>query len=178
MWTFYANKHSGICIEFRVRDEHEESHLDFVASALPIEYADRCPLINLVQDDPAEIVRKTLLTKATPFSYEAEWRIVRYDDGPDLKPIPKGIITAIIFGVNIDQSARQRIIQACADYDGRVEIMQAQLDPQAYGLHFELDRIVKLNRCGMNAEPRCKNIATWQGSLLHLRRASPNFAAA
>jgi hypothetical protein len=142
MWTFYANKHSGVCIEFSVRDEHEDSQIEFIASAQPIEYSDRCPLINLVQDDPAEIVRKTVLTKATPFSYEAEWRIVRYDDGPGSKPIPKGIITAIIFGANIDQSDRKSIIQACADYDGSVEIVQAQLDPHSYGLRFELDQIV------------------------------------
>ena len=42
MWTHYAKWHTGVCIQFRVRDEREESHLDFIAEAQPIEYADRC----------------------------------------------------------------------------------------------------------------------------------------
>jgi hypothetical protein len=138
MWTHYAKRHTGICITFCIRDQHDRSHLDFIAQAQAIEYSDRCPLINFVQDPTAEIVRKALLTKSTPHSYESEWRIVRYDDGPGLKEIPKGIIGGVILGVNVGSDDRKRVITACAEYDHEVEIVQAQLDPHCYGLNLEL----------------------------------------
>ena len=62
MWTHYAGYHKGICIRFRVRDDHEEAHLDFIAKAQPVEYADRCPRINVVRDEKIEIVRKAFFT--------------------------------------------------------------------------------------------------------------------
>ena len=142
MWTHYAKKHTGICIVFRVRDVCEDSHLDFFAGAQPVGYIDRCPLINFVRDDWVESARKAFLTKATPYCYEAEWRIVRYDDGPGLKPIPKEIISGVILGVQIDPVIRQRVIQACAEYDGNIDIVQATLDPNTYGLRLELEKTV------------------------------------
>ncbi len=142
MWTHYAKKHTGICIVFRVRDVRENSHRDFFDSAWPVEYIDRCPLINFVRDDLVEIVRKAFLTKATPYRYEAEWRIVRYDEGEGLKPIPKGIVGGVILGVQIDSTTRQRVIQACAEYDGNVDIFRATLDPKMYGLRIELEKTV------------------------------------
>lgn len=142
MWTHYAKGHTGVCIMFRVREEREESHLDFIGEAQPVEYADRCPLINFVRDDRGGIVRKAFLTKTSSYRYEAEWRIVRYDDGPGLKPIPIGIIGGIILGVQIDPTTRDRVIQACAKYDGDVDIVKCSLDPHTYGLRLELERTV------------------------------------
>lgn len=142
MWTHYANSHKGICIKLRVPDECEESQIDFIANAQPVEYADRCPAVNLVRDEAVDIVRKTFLTKASPYGYEGELRIVRYDDGPGLKPIPVGIIGSVILGVQIKQTDRDRVIKACTEYDGEVDIEQAILDPQTYGLKFELVRTV------------------------------------
>jgi hypothetical protein len=134
MWTHYAKWHTGICIVFRIQDQPDQSQVDFIAEAQPIEYSDRCPLINFVQDRSPEIARKALLTKSTPYFYESEWRIVRYDDGPGLKNIPEGIVGGVILGVNILSEDRERVIKACAGYDGDVDIVQAHLDPHKYGL--------------------------------------------
>lgn len=142
MWTHYANDHTGICIQFRVRDVTEEEHLDFIAAAQPVEYADGCPVINVIRDGTVDIVRKAFLTKSTPFRYEREWRIVLLDQGSGLKPIPKGIIGAVILGCQIDPGARERVINACAEYDGDVEIVQATLDPETYGLTMNLEKTV------------------------------------
>jgi len=142
MWTHYAKGHAGICIVFQLCGVREDSRLDFFAGAQPVKYIDRCPLINFVRDDWVESARKVFLTKATPYRYEAEWRIVRYDDGPGLKPIPKGIVSGVILGVQIDSTTRQRVIQACAEYDGNVDIFQATLDPNTYGLQLKLEKTV------------------------------------
>lgn len=142
MWTHYAKDHTGICIGFRVRDVHAEAGLDFIGAAQKVEYADRCPLINFVQDGNRETVRKAFLTKATPFRHEHEWRIVQYDQGAGLKPIPNGIIGVVILGCRIDRSPRERVVNACATYDGDIEIVQSRLDPDKYGLTMELEEIV------------------------------------
>lgn len=142
MWTHYAKNHTGICIQFRVRDVSEEEHLNFIAAAHAIEYADRCPMINIVRDETVDIVRKAFLTKSTPFRYEREWRIVRMNQSPGLKSIPKGIVDAVILGCQIDPAVRERVVNACAKYEGDVEIMQATLDPETYGLTMNLEKIV------------------------------------
>ena len=142
MWTHYAKDHTGICIQFRVRDVTEEEHVDFIAAAQPVEYADRCPVIDVIRDGNVDVVRKAFLTKSTSFRYEREWRIVLLDQGPGLKPIPKGIIGAVILGCQIDPGARDRVINACAEYDGDVEIVQATLDPETYGLTMNLKKTV------------------------------------
>lgn len=142
MWTHYAKNHTGICIQFRVRDVTEEEHLDFIAAAHAVEYADRCPMINIVRDGTVDIVRKAFLTKSTPFRYEREWRIVLMDQGPGLKPIPRGIVGAIILGCQIDPAARERVVTACAEYEGDVQIVQATLDPETYGLTMNLEKTV------------------------------------
>ena len=142
MWTHYANKHKGICIIFRIHDIHEDSHINFFANALPVEYVDRCPLINFIRDNRVEIVKKAFLTKATPYHYEAEWRIVRYDEGPGLKSMPKGIVGGIILGAQIDSMTRQRVVHACTEYEGNIDIFRATLDPEKYGLRIELEKTV------------------------------------
>ena len=92
--------------------------------------------------DIEEMVRKAFLTKPRPYSYEAEWRIVRYNEGPGLKPIPEGIIGGVILGARIDEDTRRRVIDVCAEYDGEVEIFKASRDPNSYGLRFDPDENV------------------------------------
>lgn len=142
MWTHYAKSHTGICIQYRVRSENDDPCLTFIAEAWPVEYSDRCPLINFMQDEKEEILRKVFLTKTLPYRYEEEYRILRYDQGRGLKPIPKGIIGAVVLGVNIESENRERIIRACAAYDGEIEIVNATLNRQTYGLQFDLERTV------------------------------------
>ncbi len=142
MWTHYARNHTGICIQFRVRDVSAKGHIDFIGDAQPVEYADRCPKINHVRDASVDIIRKAFLTKATPFRHELEWRIVHYDQGAGLKPIPRGIIGAVVLGCNMDPAIEERLIRACAEYDGDVDIVRAKLDPETFGLAVEREQTV------------------------------------
>ena len=142
MWTHYARDHTGICIQFRVRDANEEDHLDFIAAAQPVEYADRFPVINFVRDGTVDIVRNAFLTKSTSFRYEHEWRIVRLNESPGLKPIPKGIIGAVILGCQIDPAMADRVVAACTVYDGDIDIVRSRLAPETFGLTMEMERTV------------------------------------
>ncbi|MEX0727137.1 MAG: DUF2971 domain-containing protein [Planctomycetaceae bacterium] len=142
MWTHYAGYHRGICIRFCARDVHAEAHLDFIGTAQAVEYVDHCPRINFVRDDSVDIVRKAFFNKANRFHYEREWRIVYYDKGEGLKPIPEGIIDAVILGCQIDPTDAERVINACTAYNGDVEIVRSKLDPESYSLSMELEKTV------------------------------------
>lgn len=139
MWAHYADKHAGICIMFHALDER---HVEFIAEARRVDYADRLPVINFVKEDFLQIVQRVFFTKSTHYRYEQEWRIVRYDDGPGLKPIPRGLIGAVILGVKMDDALSDRVRKACAEYEGDVEIIRAELDPNTFGMRFEKEEIV------------------------------------
>jgi len=141
MWTHYATCHTGICIQFRPRETQEE-HINFIGDAQQVNYSDRCPLINFARDNAIDIARKAFLTKATPFRYELEWRIVKYDQGSGYKTLPQGIIGAVILGCQIETEVRERVLKACADYNGNVDIVRASLDPEVYGLSMQLEMTV------------------------------------
>jgi hypothetical protein len=142
MWTHYAKHHSGICVQFKLRNDSDLEQIDFFAQARAINYTNEAPLINWVLDKMPEVVQKVFFTKALPYSYEQEWRIVHYDKSPDVKPIPKGIVAAVILGVNIQPHDKERVLKACAKYEDEVELAQAVLNPVPYSLAFLREAVV------------------------------------
>lgn len=142
MWTHYAKHHTGICVQFRLHDTSDMEQVDFFAQARAINYVSEAPLINWIHDDRPEIVQKVFFTKAIPFSYEQEWRIVHYDKSPGVKSIPKGIIAAVILGVNMNPRDKERVVEACTRYKGQVEIVQAELNPVPYSLALIQTKVV------------------------------------
>lgn len=70
MWSHYGNQHGGICIGFY-------TSIDFFRTAFPITYTDTFPIIQRPQDGEETILEKTLLTKASCWEYEREWRVMK-----------------------------------------------------------------------------------------------------
>lgn len=137
MWTHYANEHKGVCVCLEAIDERDEASIRFLGSALPVDYSTRLPSVSPVWDAPEETVKKRFLTKSGGFQYEQEWRIVKYNEGYGLKPLPRGIVTAIILGSGISPEHRECVRKACSQYDGKVEIVTAKLARDRYSLEFE-----------------------------------------
>jgi hypothetical protein len=142
MWTHYAGRHTGICIQFRISDQSDEGQLGFIAKAMRVEYSERCPIINLVAEESTEVVRKAFLTKAECFRHEQEWRQVRYGERSGMKDVPRGIVGAVILGCQIERKDRDRVVELCAAYESDIEIVAATLNPERYALAFELQDIV------------------------------------
>lgn len=139
MWVHYAGQHKGVCIEFRPTTIE---HLVFVGKALPVEYSSLRPIVDPVLDSPSHIVGKVFLTKSLHFHYEEEHRIVCWDGAPGFKPLPPGIVGAVILGCRISPENRDRVRKACAEYNGEVEIVTAQLAPDEFALQFISEGIV------------------------------------
>ena len=78
MWGHYANGHRGICIEYNLFDFIEK--LDF--SPLPVVYSEYMAPYEgeISSNNTFAYYFKSLYRKATEWSYEKEWRIIREDD--------------------------------------------------------------------------------------------------
>ena len=81
MWNHYANKHSGVCLEF---DFPKISNAYFIERMLPVYYVKELPNgVNLPIDNNINLVTSSdylLLHKLDDWQYEKEWRLI-YDAG-------------------------------------------------------------------------------------------------
>lgn len=72
MWSHYADCHRGVCLEF-------DGNLSLMAHAHQVEYSRKRNPINAYTDSKEEAMTKALLTKSEQWSYEDEWRLIRYE---------------------------------------------------------------------------------------------------
>lgn len=98
MWSHYANKHTGFCVEYDI------SLLDnfYKLNLFPVLYSNNRP-------EQTEIIKKGinnvaalytgLLTKSNEWDYENEWRIILLDDGINKDKICQNIITKVFCGL-------------------------------------------------------------------------------
>ncbi|MCE1238630.1 MAG: DUF2971 domain-containing protein [Azonexaceae bacterium] len=91
MWAHYADSHKGVCLEF-------DGLSTLMANAQKVSYAPKRVPINPYVDSKLEMVEKALLTKSLQWSYEDEWRLCRYKDGPGLVRYPPETLTGVILG--------------------------------------------------------------------------------
>jgi hypothetical protein len=105
MWSHYADKHCGICIEFQRTDTNELGNWDY---CLPVLYQQELPSFNPLELEDSKAVTQALSTKGQYWKYEQEWRILTYESNKHF-PLP-GNITAVIFGLNMLQKDRDAIV--------------------------------------------------------------------
>lgn len=143
MWSHYANKHSGICVEY-----------DFLklfstvpnSLLLPVEYRDKRPLLPIekvivdrdgkIEADQSKInlllpaLLKSLAIKSDIWSYEREWRhIVFTKDTPNrLACLP--IISRIILGINISTENREKMLAFAKER--HIPVSVASMKPDKY----------------------------------------------
>lgn len=91
MWSHYADSHGGVCLEF-------DEACPTLAQALKVIYSEARSPINRFEDDPETMSDKALLTKSDHWEYEAEWRSIRYDEGPGIVSFQPEHLTGVIIG--------------------------------------------------------------------------------
>lgn len=121
MWSHYANSHSGICVEY----DTESLIMATGDLFFPVSYSNTLPTIDLKITDEKEddfaafsFVLKRLLTKATPWSYEKEWRAIHSEDvgqgdNPSGTLINSLAPTAIYLGCKADERLKHDIKDYC-----------------------------------------------------------------
>lgn len=123
MWSHYANKHTGICVEY------DFSNLFSTAAdtlLLPVTYSPKRPLLPvdkfpigsdgaLAKDPPltAEILSKiinAITIKSDLWSYEREWRHIVSAKAVPNRLVKLPIISKIILGMNISPENKERVL--------------------------------------------------------------------
>lgn len=138
MWTHYADSHSGICLRFTPLSKDAElvntglMHFEY---ALPVQYTDRRPVINVLNRSPEENLTRALLTKADFWSYESEWRMIGYRRGPGLFEFPAVCLDAIIFGERVKTEDREKIMESVSKRKNTINIINCAFDDE----HFKLN---------------------------------------
>lgn len=121
MWSHYAEKHTGVCVEFDVaalgviaKNLSRVNYVQKIGDERP-----RIPLGDDLDERYQESVREFLSTKAKEWEYEKEWRSIvppmancigvqKVDNGKFIlvSPIPQGAIKKLIFGWKMPVATR------------------------------------------------------------------------
>jgi hypothetical protein len=141
MWSHYADKHNGICLEFDARDK-------VIGRAFQVVYSDAVPVLDghsLTESE--EIADKILLSKSSEWSCENEYRILARDsqaDSEQLKvlkitdndflTLPSGALTAIVAGCRADLHRIKALVQKFAP---NLNIKRAVRSPDRYKIYVE-----------------------------------------
>ena len=126
MWSHYANKHYGFCLEYDFTPTLSYQPNDLLMAQLmlfPVHYSDDRPLLSKALFDsknlfnyiknkklPQNTLEKLmygLLGKSLDWSYEKEWRIFQLAKQETMK-LPKA--RKVFLGANMEEETKQRII--------------------------------------------------------------------
>jgi hypothetical protein len=129
MWSHYADCHRGICFGFDGDDSN-----DFFGPALPVKYPKEHPIVNLINDTPSESLNKVIFSKYEGWTYEKEWRIVKYEEGAGMYKFNKSDLKEVIFGCNALQEDMDCIINTLEEANILPKIYRTILHENMYKL--------------------------------------------
>ena len=127
MWSHYADFHRGICLEF-------DGEAMFMQHANRVTYAKHRPKIDAYRDSNDTKLDKALLTKSDHWSYEREWRLIRYQGGPGVVAFRPENLTGVIFGVQAVPENVKLVTDWVNQRATRAKLYQACVNRHAYAL--------------------------------------------
>jgi len=132
MWSHYADGHRGICLVF---DGKNDKYQRFRQKTACVAYKDSIPEFNFYRDtDERKNARAMMLTKATDWSYEKEWRFINIEGGPGLYHIPPGIISGVILGAKMEEDDKARVTKLVRGLGRDISLQEAVLNDRTYAL--------------------------------------------
>lgn len=118
MWSHYADKHRGICIEF-------STHNDIMCSPLRVDYFREFPVVRAYSTDGAENLRP-LLTKADVWEDEREYRLIAQESGNATNHETLKTNNNLL---KLPESALLSVIVGCLGPFDEVQSLVAEVDP-------------------------------------------------
>lgn len=137
MWSHYAEKHTGVCLQFDVARDPETFML-----ALRVDYSSEYPFINWANPTAVEL-RRTLLKKNDDWDYEEERRIVIPGRANTPWPFESAALTGIILGCQIANDTEAEVFSILRERDARgmpaITVFRAHKHPSRYRLLIRCD---------------------------------------
>lgn len=147
MWSHYAQNHSGVVLGFKYIEE-----LDGVwAAAHPVRYESKMPrlatpveqirfLAGCADLDVKDVFFRSILTKASNWSYEQEWRIfdVAFSgSGLEYRQFNENELSSVILGCRASPSLVNEILELVAANYGNASIIQASKSKREFMLELK-----------------------------------------
>ena len=106
MWSHYAEFHRGFVVGFRVNwNEMDPTRLHSAGLNLitqEVTYSKHRPEVMFASDSNTEFLGKLLLTKALPWEYESEQRVIDMKRGPGIHPYKRDeLLGCVIAGARM-----------------------------------------------------------------------------
>jgi hypothetical protein len=116
MWSHYADKHKGICLEF---DSDLTSHgftnlaeEDITEGEVGYTEYEKT---NYLSSNRIFAVYKMFLCKSNAWSYEKEFRLITLNKKPELQEFKKSFLKSVYFGLNMTPSEIAKFISLCSE---------------------------------------------------------------
>lgn len=157
MWSMYANRSNGICIELdnlifkskgrvfrpvQVQYMPQRPRLTYFGAtalvlqmtSLAAQYIDRDTFDHML--DSLDQIRYAW-TKHERWRYEEEYRLIAYKSGGRYVPIGPGRVSALYLGNNISRSTRDQIIALAIRSERRVAVYEGTMSDRGYTVEFQ-----------------------------------------
>ena len=136
MWSHYANKGRGICLEFDV------CGIKPLGDLLQVKYSTSPPDVNgldLYMD--GNLFQQLLSCKSVEWKYEREWRLFIFDrnglkKSNRCRPYSEETLKAVYFGSEIAPSEREKVIATLQEIGSKAEIWQGTRSHHEYKIVF------------------------------------------
>lgn len=151
MWSHYANKHFGFCLEYDFTHTMIKRYPDLNLAKimlLPVIYSENRPLLSQALTNPkvmAAFMKKRtlpnsviesiiygLLFKSTDWSYEKEWRIIGVNMEKPVMKLP--CARKVFLGANIEEATKERLLDIAAKK--HIPAYQMYLSPDKYKFEY------------------------------------------
>lgn len=130
MWAHYANKHTGICLEFDLLKDEDET---LTRTLLPVRYTNVNKSYNYVHNPDGYLLR-LLFTKSLDWAYEHEYRLAKSGlDGNKLH-FNLQALSSVIFGCRTTLENKQ-VVKSILN--NNVEYKQCVMNQYAFKLDIE-----------------------------------------
>ncbi|MBN1460109.1 MAG: DUF2971 domain-containing protein [Armatimonadetes bacterium] len=125
MWSHYAGGHTGICLEFDTRfapfsHAHQVTYSDMPSHSV----------VDIIGGKTGAL-EPMILTKASCWSYQREWRLF-VSDGGRTKQYDHRALTGLFFGARSTVAQQDEVLKALGDTPTQLRIMEK--NPQSFML--------------------------------------------
>ncbi len=119
MWSYYAEGHRGVCLEFCTTPECIHQAMQKRNSFFPLDvtYCHELPVADFYSSDTPTFIKTLFGVKSYAWRHEKEWRLVSpYYVGK--MEIPKMMLSGIIYGIKTEEEDKTLIRQWCQQRSG------------------------------------------------------------
>lgn len=144
MWAHYANSHTGFVVGLDTESEFfqpKPGEPKVCGELMNVIYTDTTPVV-FVEPKKLDIPKEIFFTKTTKWSYEREWRMIKFLEQADevvtvdgkkihLFDVPKTAVKEVLFGQKIATDLADRVQAELSKTAPQIVVKQVSFTPKA-----------------------------------------------